>query len=499
MKSQKETFNIANAFISAIENPVIVLDTSLRVLSWNSSFEQEFQFEERDRENKSFFKVNDQQWDLPILREKLSKVINKNKNKAELEIKHTFKNLGEKKLFIDIKKIQLLNNTPKLVLLTIEEISDLNQTRRMLSKSKKEIEIRDKISEAFSTTSNDKVYDKVLQIILDILDSDIGYFGYINEEGALVCPTMTREVWDKCQVPDKNIIFPKEQWGGLWGKSLEEKENIIKNEDLNTPIGHIPLENALCVPIIYKNELIGQIVVGNKDSDYSQGDMQMLEGLAKQISPILNARLERDRKEEERKQIEQELRATKQEEVLDFIDKQILNQLYTDGKMSLNRIKQYVVKKNGEHMSHTGINNRIEKLAESDILKIQGNINLKQLNYQAAVVLIELKQYDLLEEYIIHASTCPRIFLLATTTGKYHLLFGMVGKNIEEINCCLNNCDLVGKEAIKNSEIIFAPNLKIPNYIPINLFSNIDKEIQIKDECVECESYKVGICRGCGV
>ena len=493
-----QIINIADAFISAIENSVIVLNDDLNIITYNSSFGKMFNPEEEPIRGENYLEINNHRWNLPILEDNLEKIANGSKDDAELEFSHKFNGLGKKNVHVKIRKLELINQDPELILVSIEESSDLSQTKKMLDRSLREIQIRDKVSEIFASIPDESVYKKVLKIILELLESDIGYFGYINEDGALVCPTMTREVWEKCEVPEKDIIFPKEDWGGIWGKSLKESKSIVKNEGLKPPQGHISLENALCVPILYNGELIGQIVVGNKDSDYTEEDKKLLENIAKQISPILHARLERDRQEEQRKEMEERLKSSKQDEIVDYVDKQILNQLFKDGKMSLNRIKEHVVKKNGEHMSHTGINNRIDKLMDSDILRIQGNINLSELEYQAAIILVELRRYNLLEEYVNHAKTCPRIFLLATSTGNYHLILGMVGNNIEDINCCLNNCDLVGREEIKNSEVIFAPNLLIPNFVPINLFDNIDNHEEIKEECVGCESYMKGICSGCG-
>ena len=488
--------DIADAFISTIDNPVIVLNSDFKIITFNESYKNKFIQEEESILGKSFLKINNQMWNIQILKDKLED-INAIQNNKEIEFIHEFKAQENKKLQVGIKKVSIGNEIPEMLILSITDNSAKSQTEQMLNKSKEEIQIRDKISEIFTTIPGNKVYDEVLQIILEIMESSIGYFGYINDEGALVSPSLTRKVWEKCEVPEKDIIFPKEQWGGAFGESLKKEKIVIKNEGLTPPQGHIPLENALCVPILYNNDLIGQIVVGNKDSDYTKEDQELLEALAKQISPILYARLERIRHEKQREEMEQKLRNSKKDEIIDYVDKQILNQLFKDGKKSLNSIKEHVVKKNGKHMSHTGINNRIDKLINSNILKIQGNINISELEYQAAIILVELTRYNLLEEYIEHLKCCPRIFLLAKVTGNYHLMFGIIGKSIGEINFGLNKCEIMDKNKIKNSELIFTPNLMGPEYIPIDLFYP-DTKIN-KEKCMNCEYYENGECSGCGL
>ncbi len=67
------------------------------------------------------------------------------------------------------------------------------------------------------------------------------------------------------------------------------------------PEGHIPINRALDVPIIHQEEVIGNIMVGNKGIDYDDNDQALLETIASHIAPILSARLQRDRQERARK------------------------------------------------------------------------------------------------------------------------------------------------------------------------------------------------------
>ncbi|MFW9972570.1 MAG: hypothetical protein ACFFDF_20455, partial [Candidatus Odinarchaeota archaeon] len=84
------------------------------------------------------------------------------------------------------------------------------------------IEYRDKIIRAFTEFEDDQVYSYVLDIILSSIESEYGIFGYIDDSGDLLCPSMTTTVWEKCQIPDKDIIFPREDWinsNAIWARA----------------------------------------------------------------------------------------------------------------------------------------------------------------------------------------------------------------------------------------------------------------------------------------
>lgn len=167
-------------------------------------------------------------------------------------------------------------------------------TLELLKKKLSFLEDEKAIANILLTTSEENVYADLLDYLLNIFESEFGYIGYINQKGDLICPSMTRNVWDKCQVPQKSICFSKAKWAGLWGKSLFEKKSFLRNKDLSFPMGHIELKRTLIVPIIYKKSLIGQIVLADKKSNYHNDDLQKLNNISDYLAPILKIRLERN-------------------------------------------------------------------------------------------------------------------------------------------------------------------------------------------------------------
>jgi PAS domain S-box-containing protein len=177
-----------------------------------------------------------------------------------------------------------------------------------LQQSQQELDLRNQVANIFLTVPDDEMYVEVLQVVLDAMESKHGVFGYVREDGAMVVPSLTRDIWDKCQVPGKDIVFPRETWGGIWGQALVKKKTFYSNKDFRVPKGHIPVHRAIATPIIYQGEGIGYFTVGNRTRDYDDKDKELLETVANYVAPILNARLERGKQERERKRAEQALR-----------------------------------------------------------------------------------------------------------------------------------------------------------------------------------------------
>ena len=186
----------------------------------------------------------------------------------------------------------------------------------MLRRQQQTITLNNRIANVFLTSKSETLYANVLDVILEALKSRFGYLGYLDEAGNLVCPSMTRKVWDQCQIANKNIVLFRTAWGGIWGRSLLEKRTLMANDGLQLPEGHVPLKSALAVPIVHQETLIGQVVVANKPGGYSPNDQELLENAAVQIAPVLNALLSEARQKHKHEELEEQYRqAQKMESV----------------------------------------------------------------------------------------------------------------------------------------------------------------------------------------
>ncbi|MCX6568097.1 MAG: ATP-binding protein [Candidatus Aminicenantes bacterium] len=168
-----------------------------------------------------------------------------------------------------------------------------------LKRTEKSLAIQKRIGDIFLTMSGDEVFYEVLNIVLEVMESPFGVFGYIDENGANVVPSMTRHVWDKCQVPQKAITFPRETWGdSSWPRAIREKKANYSNEiSIKTPEGHVPIKRHISLPILYQGEAIGLFQVANKETDYREADVRLLDTIAGYVAPILSSRLDRQRHE----------------------------------------------------------------------------------------------------------------------------------------------------------------------------------------------------------
>ncbi len=178
-----------------------------------------------------------------------------------------------------------------------------------LRKSDHDLMVLYNLSNIFLTTPDDKIYDKVEEIILDVTHSEYSVFGYIDERSDLVVPTMTRHIRDKYQVIKKDIVFPKEKWDdSQWPAAIRLKKTIYSNrQSTETPIGHIISERSMSVPIIHNNNTIGLLQVANKKTDYSEEDVSLMELIVEYIAPILSARIAGDSQQRERLKVEKAL------------------------------------------------------------------------------------------------------------------------------------------------------------------------------------------------
>ena len=120
----------AESIVTTIHEPLIVLDTNLRVKSANKAFYKHFQLTEQETEGELLYVLGNGQWNISALRRKLE-----NERKFEnLEITHHFKDFGERILLLNANQMLKSDSTVQLILLVIEDITE----KRKMEISQKE-------------------------------------------------------------------------------------------------------------------------------------------------------------------------------------------------------------------------------------------------------------------------------------------------------------------------------------------------------------------------
>jgi PAS domain S-box-containing protein len=197
----------------------------------------------------------------------------------------------------------------------IGEIVEREQAEEALQwRSKAESAITDLSAALLQSAPIEDISYRVLEHARQLTTSAFGYVGYIDQEtGYLVCPTMTRDIWDECLVPGKDFVF--EEFGGLWGWALENRESILVNalegdpRSSGVPAGHLPIRRFLAAPALIGDELVGQIALANPESDYTEQALALVERMAS----LYALALQRQRAEEEIERYADELERSNRE------------------------------------------------------------------------------------------------------------------------------------------------------------------------------------------
>ena len=187
------------------------------------------------------------------------------------------------------------------------DITEQRNAENALVATHAELRLRHRIAEVMLKSADEDMFDGVLEILLEHLDSGYGYFGYIDDDENLNCRSLTNANQPKRDEIDRRFVIDRSDWDGIWGKSLFEKSTFYENGGLKVPGRQISPTNALAVPILNRNELVGQVVIADKAGGYDDEDAKRLESVAAWIAPVLSARLERDRQQAQRIKAENDL------------------------------------------------------------------------------------------------------------------------------------------------------------------------------------------------
>lgn len=132
----QKTSEFFRAIIDTIREPLLVLDTELRVVVANAPFLATFQVSRVETVGRFLYDLGNRQWNIPLLRKLLEQVLPEKRRVKDFELEWEFERLGLRTMLLNAQTLtQMPGNAPPMILLAIEDITERWQAAANLRES----------------------------------------------------------------------------------------------------------------------------------------------------------------------------------------------------------------------------------------------------------------------------------------------------------------------------------------------------------------------------
>jgi PAS domain S-box-containing protein len=123
-RAVQEAREYAESIVETVREPLVVLDTNLRVISVNHSFCQTFKVTPEDAGGKLIYDLGNRQWNIPKLQLLLEEVIPRDNQFQNFEVEHEFPTIGRRTMLLNARQIYSKGIGAQMILLAIEDITE---------------------------------------------------------------------------------------------------------------------------------------------------------------------------------------------------------------------------------------------------------------------------------------------------------------------------------------------------------------------------------------
>ncbi len=147
-----------------------------------------------------------------------------------------------------------------------------------------------------------QVFDFVIEAIVMSLQSRFAFIGFMDDkESTLTIQSWSKDVMEQCALDAKPVIFQISD-SGIWGDCVRNRKPVIINNYADahagkrgTPLGHVPIDRFLAIPVFQDGKIVAVATVANKGSGYVESDIDVLRSLMNDTWKIIQQkRLERE-------------------------------------------------------------------------------------------------------------------------------------------------------------------------------------------------------------
>ena len=129
---QKAYMEIFNGILGSVREPLVLLDSTLKIVKANHSFYRTFNVNPEQTEGMLIYDLGNGQWNIPKLKELLEDILPQNSTFNDFEVEHDFKTIGRKIMHLNARRIYGEENQTQLILLAIEDVTEREYYKRHL-------------------------------------------------------------------------------------------------------------------------------------------------------------------------------------------------------------------------------------------------------------------------------------------------------------------------------------------------------------------------------
>src|SRR5512134_2279803 len=115
--------NYAMNIVDTVREPLLILDTTLRVQSANRAFYNTFKVSLEETENRLIYELGNGQWDIPDLRTLLEDIVPNRSAFNDFQLEHDFPIIGRRVMLLNARKLQA-GHHGELLVLAMEDVTE---------------------------------------------------------------------------------------------------------------------------------------------------------------------------------------------------------------------------------------------------------------------------------------------------------------------------------------------------------------------------------------
>ncbi len=163
----------AQNIVDTVREPLLILDTTLRVRSGNRAFYQTFQVSLEETEDRLIYELGNGQWDIPDLRTLLEDIVPKSSVFNDFQLEHDFPAIGRRVMLLNARKLQA-GHHGELLVLAMEDVTERRRAEEEVAKTKEAAETANKTKSLFLANMSHELRTP--------LNAILGYSEMLQEE-----------------------------------------------------------------------------------------------------------------------------------------------------------------------------------------------------------------------------------------------------------------------------------------------------------------------------